>query len=96
MDIISLDEALKIMEQVDAEGKPVPFSITAITCDLNRARGGERLTFKAAVLTKKDNSDRKAYHFRHNTRNIKGVASNQIRSIHPLLITHFNGKEVSI
>jgi hypothetical protein len=95
MEIISLDQVLKVMEAVDASGAPIPFAITAVTCDLHRNRGGERLVYTAAVLCKTVPSTKKAYYYRNNTRNIKGQGNNEIRAIHPLLITHFNGKEVS-
>jgi hypothetical protein len=95
MEIISLDRVLKDMEKVDESGAPVPFSATIITCDLNRKRGGERISYTQAVLCTPTGGS-KAYHARNNTRNIQGLGNNEVRSINPLLITHFNGKEVSL
>lgn len=95
MEIISLDKVLKDMQKVDEHGSPVSFSATIITCDLNRKKGGERIAYTQAILCS-PGGGAKAYHDRNNTRNIKGLGNNEVRSINPLLITHFNGKEVSL
>ncbi|RVU01129.1 hypothetical protein EOD41_10755 [Mucilaginibacter limnophilus] len=81
------------MGKVDKKGKPIPFSITAVTCDLERNRGGERHEYPKAVLTT-PGGGKKQYHNRNSTRRIKLIPSDQIRTIDPLLITRFNGKEV--
>lgn len=94
MENISLDKVLTEMERVDKNGDPIPFTLTAVTCDLERKKGGERLAHKAVLCS--PGGKRKAYHHRNDCRNIKAINSNVIRAIHPLLITTFNGKTVFI
>jgi len=94
MENISLDKVLLEMERTDKVGDPIPFTLTAITCDLERKKGGERITHRAVLAS--PGGKRKAYHHRNDCRNIKVTNSNVIRAIHPLLITTFNGKEVYI
>jgi hypothetical protein len=93
-DKISLDKALLEMAKTDRAGKPLPFAITFITCDLNRKTGGERISHRATL--NKPGGANKKYHERNDVRNIRIVNSEAIRAVHPLLITHFNGKEVYI
>ncbi|MGY0037641.1 hypothetical protein [Pedobacter sp. NJ-S-72] len=61
-----------------------------------RRRGGERLTYEKAVVCNPKGGDKKVYQNRNNVRNIKGFLTNEIRGIHPLLITAINGKQVSL
>jgi hypothetical protein len=89
MGIISLDEVIRAMETGE------PFTLTAIELDLNRNKGGKRLVVKDWVLCKPGNSV-KSFHYRNNTRNIKNPANDEVRAIHPLLITHFNEQEVGL
>lgn len=94
MEIISLDNVFKTLRKVDDAGNPVPCSLTIVTCDLSRKRGGERINYTNAVLCNKVGGD---WIFHLNaTINIKGKGNNEVRSINPLLITHCNGKEVSL
>lgn len=44
-----LGDALRIMDQVDGRGAPVPFSITWCTLDRNRRTGGKVKHLAAAV-----------------------------------------------
>jgi hypothetical protein len=94
MEKISLDKVLLEMAKTDRNNKPVPFAITFITCDLTRKTGGERLSHRATLNS--PGGAHKKYHQRNDTRNIKIVNSEAVRAVHPLLITHFNGKEVYI
>jgi hypothetical protein len=94
MESISLDQVLKHMERVDSKGNPVPFTVTAVTCDINRNTGGERPTYNAVLCS--PGLRRKAYSHRNDIRFIKNVNSAYPASIHPLLITKFNGKTVYI
>lgn len=80
------------MAQVDSDGNPVPFTGTAVTCDLERNRGGEKWDFTAVLSA--PGGKRKAYRNRNDVRNIKLIPSNEIRGIDPILITEFNGKTV--
>ena len=47
--IITLPEVLKQMDQFDEKGKPVPFSIKFVTCDLRRKSGGELIELENVV-----------------------------------------------
>ena len=82
------------MEQTDAQGKPVPFNLKAVTCDLERNRGGEHITFERATLSA-PGGKKKAYHHRNDVRNLR-VPSGEIRGVHPILMTHFNGKTITL
>ncbi len=46
---MTLGDALKVMDRVDASGRPVPFSIKFCTFDKNRLTGGKLKTLKKAV-----------------------------------------------
>jgi hypothetical protein len=94
MDNISLDQVLKQMERVDRAGKPVPFTITTVTCDLERKKGGERISCSAVLHGA--GGKRRAYHDRNDTRNIRRTNQEIPFSIHPLLITKLNGRTVFI
>ena len=84
------------MYQVDKKGDPVPFSISAVTWDKERRRGGQRLTYEKAVVCNPKGGDKKVYLNRNDVRNIKGYLTNEIRGIHPLLITELNGQSISL
>ncbi|HVW97503.1 MAG TPA: hypothetical protein VHA56_16135 [Mucilaginibacter sp.] len=87
MEIITLNDALKLMEAGS-------FDITVITCDLNRNKGGRRVNFRNARLSTP--SGKGYYNFRNNTRTIISPGMDHPESIHPILMTHINGKEVSL
>lgn len=46
---VTLGEALKMMDRVDATGSPIPFSIAFCTYDKNRRTGGKVMRLKKAV-----------------------------------------------
>ena len=82
------------MERVDRVGKAIPFTVTFFTCDMERQKGGERITWSATLCS--PGGKRKAYHNRNDVRNIKTPNAEHPVGIHPLLITKFNGAEVYI
>lgn len=47
---ITLAEVLQTMENVTANGKPVPFSIECISCDEAKDDGGDLMKFDKATL----------------------------------------------
>ncbi len=96
MEIILLDDALKLLARVDKFGRPVPVALTAISLDIARKTGGQRIHYSQAVLCKPGSTGKKNFNYRNNTINIKGLGNNEVRSIHPILITHIDGKEVGI
>lgn len=49
---IRLREVLRLMDATDAEGKPIPFSITFFSADLERNTGGEKTKIDARIVTK--------------------------------------------
>lgn len=81
------------MAKLDDKGNPIPFSVTAVTCDMERETGGERPVYAKAILVS-PGGNKLRYHSRNDTRRIKIIPSYEIRTIHPILITEFNGKEV--
>lgn len=96
-DTITLKEALEIMNQVDKKGDPLPFSIEAVTCDLHRKKGGYRLIYQRAIqCNAKGGRVQTFFNDHNNVRNIKGVGTNEIRSVHPILIVKLNGKTVTL
>lgn len=84
-----------------------PFSVKVVTCDIERNTGGKIVTFEKAILNqprrKKYKPSNKTKIFKpkkhrnnydHNTRTIRLLGSDQIRTIHVQLITEFNGEQV--
>lgn len=97
MDTITLFDALTIMNQVDGKGNPKPFSIEATACDLNRNRGGYTIKYEHAIqCNAKGGKVQTFFTDFNNVRNIRGVKSREIRSIHPILITKLNGKTITL
>lgn len=50
VDTISLSTALKIIEQKDAEGYPIPFDISFRTLNRNSKTGGRFVTYNGATI----------------------------------------------
>jgi hypothetical protein len=94
MNSIGLDEVLKTISKTNEAGDPIPFAIAAVTCDLNRKKGGERLVFEKAVVC--NPGEKKITHNRNSTINIKSFGTKEPRAIHPILITEFNGRSVTL
>jgi hypothetical protein len=99
--MILLRNALDIMDTGE------PFHVTVVTCDTERNTGGKIIKFGPAVLNRtrrkkfksgKGNKPPKVLKRRnnevHNTRTIRLLGSEQIRTIHVQLITEFNGEKV--
>jgi hypothetical protein len=101
--MISLIEALKIMNESDGMGKPVPFKIEFFTADRKKKTGGELISLENVVLskfyTKKKSSHpsvkgKSQNHWDNSTRNIKILSSGAIRKVHIRLIETINNKPV--
>lgn len=50
--VISLGDVLKLMDRLDAKGRPVPFKIEFVTADRTRDTGGKWLKIEGAILSK--------------------------------------------
>jgi hypothetical protein len=94
--IILLEDVMRLLQAKDQFGRPIPVSLTAIAQDLHRKTGGTRIIYSKAVLANQNAGGKKNYDYRNNTINIKGFGNNEVRAIHPILITHCNGQEVAI
>ncbi len=94
MEIITTEKAMQLLARMDKFGRPVPVSLTAVTLDINRKTGGTRVSWSQAVLCKPGSTGKKNFNYRNNTINIKGKGNDEICSIHPILITHIDGKEI--
>lgn len=77
-----------------------------ITADVNKGKGGQVIEFRKCRLVKKQINSKSASgssegvrgvrnpnHHLHFTRNMM-LPNNQIRKVHPILITHLNQEEV--
>ncbi len=98
--MISQADALSVMDSRNSAGEPIPFSLTFITCDLNKQTGGERRSYEGVTLAggsfgKKD-SVKNANHFDNGTRNIMIPGKPRPRTIHIDLITHLNQERIYI
>lgn len=95
--MILLRNALDAMENGE------PFHVTVVTCDLERGTGGKIVKYGPVVLnqprkksgtgTRKRISKLRNNNF-NNTRTIRLLGSDQIRTIHVPLIVEFNGTRV--
>ncbi len=82
----------------DASGELIPFSITFVTCNTIKNTGGEKITFDRAVFVggpSKKSKIKNPKHAENFTRNIRHANGDQIITIHPLLVTRFNGKQIA-
>ena len=105
--MIRLIDALNLMDEVDKEGSPVPFSIKYVTYNRKSKTGGEVISIAHAMkcVTKrggkvvydgrqKSGSKRNPNHFKNSTRNLNIAGTDQIRKCNIRLITEFNGQKV--
>lgn len=106
--IISLTDALQIIDAVDANGVPVPFNISFRSLNRNSKTGGKlyeynqvvKLVKKKALVVnflKQAQATRKekkhANHFFNRTRNLE-LQNGDIKKIHIRLIISINGLKV--
>lgn len=97
------------MDAVDGNNKPIPFSITFYTADMERGTGGERIKIETPVATKyrqvqhhaspasaleTSQKSKSPHHGVHFTRNILYPGKEHPVKVHGRLITRFNGKRV--
>jgi hypothetical protein len=80
-----------------------PFHLTVITCDQKRNTGGKIVRFGPAILNQVSKKKRKSSkpvttvrrnNNYNNTRTIRLLGSEEIRTIHVQLITEFNNQRV--
>ena len=94
---IFLKDALAEMRKLDAEKKPIPFSIAVRTYNKQNGFGGKLLVYHNATLKQqpkgKKEFEKNPNHWDNKTRNIK-LADGSIKKIIILFIVAFNGKEV--
>lgn len=98
MEIIKVADMLSQMLERDEFGKLKPFAIQFVTCNLRNNTGGEKITLDRAVFVGGPSdraTARNPNHAENFTRNIRHQDSDKIMTIHPLLVTLFNGKQVS-
>lgn len=98
MNIIRVTDMLKTMQMRGEDREPIPFSITFVTCDLKKDEGGNKITLKEAILVGRARSKsevKNPNHFANYTRNIRAVNSDKIIKVHALLVTKFNGQEIT-
>ena len=106
--MIRLIDALNLMDEVDREENPIPFSLKYITYNRKKKSGGEIIEIDKAVKcvamrggkivydTRKKEKDisKNPNHFKNSTRNLNIVGTDQIRKCNIRLITEFNGQKV--
>lgn len=105
-DVILLKDALKMMDRLDHKSRPIPFSISFITADRRRDKGGELIQLSGAILSKHNillpqhtrnvdgfGKSRKPSHFENSTRNVQ-APDGSITKVHIRLIKTFNGKKI--
>jgi len=106
--MLKLKDGLKIMELLNAAGRPRPFSITFVTADQSRDTGGEVIHYPKAILSRLRRSGRPGkqgkpgklkggiqYHAKNRTRNICALGSSQVRKLHIDLILEINGRSIA-
>lgn len=95
--MIRLQEVINKMQAVDKNGQLLPFSVVVVTADRSRKIGGELLEINNAVLSRLDKfgpNSTESLSKKNSSINIKVLGTDQIRAIHPRLITQFNGEGV--
>lgn len=105
---IYLNEVLKKIDAVDANGKALPFDITVRSLNRNSKTGGKKYDYKGVrKYRKKKYTDsnflkaaqapakrkRNPNHFKNRTRNIE-LQNGDIKTIRIRLIISFNGQKV--
>lgn len=101
-DIISLKDALKLMDRLDHKGKPIPFTITFVTANRKKNTGGKKLQIDGAILSKHNKllplhirrvdgfgGSKHPKSHENATRNIQ-APDGAITKVHIRLITSFN------
>jgi hypothetical protein len=103
--LISLSEALDILQARDEYGVPIPFDVVFCTADRERGTGGEIIHYEKAIWHVKNGripavdpvDKRKTGPKSPNQRwqrRIRAVDSDQIRQLHAHLILTINGLSV--
>lgn len=103
MDIIHLNDALRTMRNGE------PFSVSFITLDENRKKGGDIISLEKCLLPSSENESKKLNgfesienktdfkkkpnHYEHATRNVL-LENGHIKKFHIRLMLHFNDKKV--
>lgn len=101
--MISLKNALKEMRRKDEHGRFVPFTIEAVKCNYTKRTGGELVRYDGVTLPKRDgvildtnlraSGERNPRHLQNGTMNLM-LPNKELRKVHTLLITKFNGETV--
>lgn len=88
LETITLLEMLDDMRKVDADGKPIPFSVKVVSFDEQKKTGGKIIEYPCAIMPIKQQSDEQEQesiftveqktkkdprHFKNSTRNIEEV-----------------------
>lgn len=101
--VITLSDMLSEMKKLDAQKKPIPFSVVVRSFNLQNKRGGKLIHYPNATLMQapktkgvKRLADPKEFknpnHWENRTRNIMTLEGE--RKIHISFIVKFNGKTV--
>ena len=108
MNDITLTEALQVMEQLDRQGRPVPFSIEFDTYDQKSNSTSGRIMYDRAELVMPNKSFTRTFtsltpqeygqrknpnHYENMTRNIR-IDGEQIRKVHIHCIIKLNNQNV--
>jgi len=104
--MIRLNDALKLMDRLDHNGQPIPFSILALSADRKRHTGGKWIELNGCILAKHNSNlplharrvdggggSRKPSHYENATRNIQSP-DGSITKVHIRLIKKFNGQTI--
>lgn len=104
--VISLNDALKLMDRIDPSGKPVPFRIEFVTADRTRGTGGKWMKIDGAILSKHNKllplhmrrvdgfgGSKKPASYENAQRNVQ-APDGSITTVHIYLIKRFNGYEI--
>lgn len=103
MKTITYANMIHVMDQVNKQGEPVPFSCRFVTADRKRNTGGEIIEIKKAIKVvgkKRDGSlqytttPKNPRHWDNATRNIAVLPGKNIRKVHTRLIIQFNGMNI--
>lgn len=110
IELIQLPELLQEMDQFDADGQPIPFSIKFVTANKTTGKGGEIIEIESCTkCVRKDNAgnvivdtrindgqakQRKCPNHYDNNTRNLLLPNGQIRKCHIRLIVEFNGRKV--
>lgn len=90
-----MDELISVRDIVREMSKGDPFDMEFVTADEKRGTGGDVIRLKQAICIggpSKKARIRNPHHDVNFTRNIRALEGDRIITVHPLLITKFNGK----